>query len=462
MTPRFRSRLIGLAAATAAGVAGPAAAQDWSVYSGAAARLDYNDNYYFVVPGQPLPGTPGATTAKESAFTLSLLPFVAASRRTEVSEVTALLAIGANKVWSISPSEEYLSGRFALDGTLREDRATWTGRASYSRSSSLEQAIREQEVVLARTYTDAAVMEGAYNYLLTDRWTIGATVGGYANWYDSVEGTDTQSDDWGYNVLGNLGYLYSDQTRLTYTLGYTYYASDLTRSNVLTTTLGVVHRFSPQLTVSGSVGGFWSDTTARQNLPGQGAPIAAGENRDDSGPLFGGSIAYAFSESTQLDVRASQGLAPSSTGTISESTNASAALSHRFSDQLTGRLGASYLRTTYPAALDDSASDKTLTAGAGLSYRLAERWTLDAGYQYTRTRYAQNQLGEPSSNVVFVSIAYNWPGASFTGWLGNPVDTQGLPAAGPLSLPERTGGVPGAPSPTQPPATLPFDTYTLP
>ncbi len=219
-------------------------------------------------PVRPVPAIPAFGTEKESAFTLSLLPFVAASRRTEVSEVTALLAIGANKVLSISPSEEFLSGRFALDGTLREDRATWTGRASYSRSSSLEQAIREQEVVLARTYTDAAVVEGSYNYLLTDRWTIGATVGGYANWYDSVEGTDAQSDDWGYNVTGDLGYIYSDQTRLTYTLGYTYYASDLTRSNVLTTTLGVVHRFSPQLTVSGSVGGFWSDTTAEAEPAG--------------------------------------------------------------------------------------------------------------------------------------------------------------------------------------------------
>ena len=272
-----------------------------------------------------------------------------------MSEVTALLAIGANKVWGISPSEEFLSGRFALDGTLREERATWSGRTSYSRSSSLEQAVRDGDVVLARTYTDAAVLEGSYNYQLTDRWTIGATVGGYANWYDSVEGSDAQSDDWGYNVSGNLGYAYSDQTRLNYTLGYTYYASDITRSNVLTTTLGVVHRFSPQLTVSGSVGGFWSDTTAKQNLPGQGTPIDAGENRDDSGTFFGGSIAYAFSESTQFDARASQGLAPSGTGTISKSTNASVALSHQFSERLSGRVGAGYAQTKYPVALDSSA-----------------------------------------------------------------------------------------------------------
>lgn len=439
----------------------PAPAQQWSVYSGAAGRAEYNDNYFFVDPGQVATGSSELRNQKESAFTLSLTPFVAASRRTEVSEVTALLAVGANKVWGISPSEEYLSGAFSLNGTLREERATWSGRTSYSRSSSLEQAVRDGDVVLARTYTDAAVLEGSYNYQLTDRWTIGASVGGYANWYDSVEGSDAQNDDWGYNVSGNLGYAYSDQTRLNYTLGYTYYASEITRSNVLTTTVGVVHRFSPQLTVSGSVGGFWSDTTAKENLPGQGTPIDAGENRDDSGTFFGGSIAYEFSESTRFDARASQGLAPSGIGTISKSTTASLALSHQFSERLSGRVGAGYSQTKYPAALDSSADDKTITVDAGLSYRLAERWLLDAGYRYTRTRYSQD-LGDPSSNLVFVSLAYNWPGASFTGWVGNPVETQGLPGAGALSLPERPSGTPGTSSPSAPSESLPFDQFTLP
>jgi hypothetical protein len=447
-------RLAGaLAAVAGALVASPAGAQEWSVYAGAGGRFEYNDNYFFVDPDQPPSSSSAGRTGKDSAYTLSVTPFVAAARRTEVSEITALLAIGANKVWGISPNEEYLSGTFSLNGTLREERSTWGGRASYSRSSSLEQAIVDQDVVLARTYTDAAVLEGTYNYRLTERWTIGATAGGYANWYDSVEAIDSQSDDQGYNVIGNLGYDFSDQTRLTYTLGYTYYTSDLTRSDVVTTTLGVVHRFSPQLTISGSVGGFWSDTTAKEDLPGQGTPIAAGENRDDSGTFFGGSLQYAFSDEGLVDIRASQGIAPSGIGTISKYTNASAALSYRFSDRLTGRVGAGYSRNEFPVALDDSASDRTITGQAGLSYRLAERWSLDAGYQYTRTRYAQ-AAGEPNSNLVFVSVAYNWPGASATGWVGGPADGQGLPGAGPLSLPVPATG--------QAPELLPFELLTLP
>ena len=454
---------IARAVAAAAGVlaASTAVAQQWLVYTGAAGRVEYNDNYFFTAPGQTASGNPNSTVDPESAMTLSLVPFVTASRRTEDSEVTALLTIGGNAVWGPSLSDDYLTGRFALDGTLREGRGTWRGRTSYYRDSSLAQAISGAGVQLVRAYVDTGVLEGSYDYLMTDRWTIGATAGGYGNWYDTVQGAGATQDDWGYNVNGRLGYVYSDQARLNYTLGYTYYASDITRSSVLTTTVGVVYRFSPQLTVSGSVGGFWSDTTARQTLPGQGPSINAGEARNDSGTLFGGSVVYELSQSTRFDARASEGLAPSSIGAVSKDTNASVALSHRFSDRLTGRLGARYLRITYPGAPTDVADEQTIRAGAGLSYQFAERWILEAGYQYTRARYGQNPQ-EPRSNVVSISIGYNWPGDSFTGWVGIPADTLSLPGAGPLALPGPTGGESGLPAATIPSESSPFDGLTLP
>ena len=68
-----------------------AKAQAWSVQSGVAARVEYNDNYFFT-----------ANNA-QSAFTASVTPFVTAARRTETSDVTALLAVGANKVWLWDP-----------------------------------------------------------------------------------------------------------------------------------------------------------------------------------------------------------------------------------------------------------------------------------------------------------------------------------------------------------------------
>ena len=173
--------------------------------------------------------------------------------------------------------------------------------------------------------------------------------------------------------------------------------------------------------------------------------------------FFGGSIAYAFSESTQLDVRASQGLAPSGTGTISKSTSAAWRLSHRFSDQLVRPAWAQATRgRPTPPALDDSADDKTITAGAGLSYRLAERWMLDAGYQYTRTRYfAGFGRSELEHRVRQHCLQLAWRLVHGVG--GQPRGDAG-PAGRRASFASRCRRArPGAPSAITPPESLPFD-----
>jgi opacity protein-like surface antigen len=245
---------------------------------------------------------------------------------------------------------------------------------------------------------------------------------------------------------------------LTFVVGYTGYDSDVSRSSGVTSTVGVVHQFSPQLTVSASAGAFWSDTDPADDT------LAGGGSRRDSGGLFGGSITYAFSERTDIGVALSEGLSPSSSGTLSKTDLAAASIVHRFSERLIGRVGASYQRTVVPEINSSSSTSSQYSAEVGLSYALAERWQLDAGYRYTGARYDQIS-GEPRSNVVFISIAYNWPGSSFTDWVGRRPDVQGMPWAGAVALPARpTGPAPSvdvSPAPSLP-GPSPFDPLTIP
>jgi hypothetical protein len=170
--------------------------------------------------------------------------------------------------------------------------------------------------------------------------------------------------------------------------------------------------------------------------------VASGEGRRDSGPLFGAGVAYAFSEHTRLFVDYAQTLSPGSTGTLTRTNSAVARLSHQFSERLIGRLGVGYTRTRFPAGL-------------------AERWILEAGYRYVRGEYADDP-SRPTSNVVFVSIAYNWPGTSFTDWVGTRFGADGFPGAGPVSLPERRAPAPGGAAPSAPPESSPFDALPIP
>jgi hypothetical protein len=454
---------VAVAAAAATAAAWPANAQDWSVQSGAAARIEYNDNYFFTSPGAQtmIDGllTPVAT---QSAFTGSITPFVTAARRTETSDVTALVAIGANKVWGISPTVDYVSGNFGLNGSLREARSTWTGNASFVRSASLQTETGPTGTALVLAFTNAATVGGTYTYALTERWSLGATVGAYSNTYSGVASGTSLSNNHGYSAAGNAGYAYSDRTQLTFSAGYSNYVSDVTYSDAALATIGVVHQFTPQLTVSASAGGFWNNSNVVQNdLP------ATGRRQRDTGELYGGSVSYAFSERTQFGANLAENLAPSSSGTLNRTDSAGLSLTHQFSERLTGRLGASYSRTTVPVTISSSSTDNYYSGEVGVSYLLAERWKLDAGYRYTGARYGQisgqPDTGQPRSNVVFISIGYNWPGASFTDWVGQRPNVQGLPGAGALSLPERLPGS-TAPGPSDGPLspTSPFDPFTIP
>ena len=256
-----------------------------------------------------------------------------------------------------------MSGRFGLNGSLREARSTWSGNASFVRSASLQNETGQTGTTLVLAFTNAASVTGTYTYALTERWSLGATVGAYSNRYDGVE-TDARRCPTitATTPVGNVGYAYSDRTqfnvhgRVLRTI-----ISDLTHSNEVTTTIGAVHQFSPQLTISASVGAFWSDTTVAQS----DLPASGGNQRRDSGELYGGSISYAVSERTQFGANLSENLAPSSSGTLNKTDNADAWLTHQFSDRLTGRLGANYSRTTVPVTISSSITNNDYSGEIG-------------------------------------------------------------------------------------------------
>lgn len=454
--------MLRLVVALGALVPSVAAAQAWFVQSGVAARAEYNDNYLLT------------STDQQSAFTASVSPFVTAARRTETTDVTALLAVGLNRVWGLSPTTDYVSGRLGLSGSVSDERSTSTGAVSYVRAPSLQSAVTQAGVVLVRADSDAATVSGSYIYALTERWSVGATAGWYWNSYDAREVGGSLADNWGYNAGATLAYGFSERTRLTAAASFGHYASDVTQSDSVTTTFGVVHELSPQLTVSASLGGFWSEMEAKQSAlvcptapilcdTGlvQRVPVSSGDQRRDSGPLYGGGISYAFSERTRLFASLSQSLAPGSTGTLTRTNDAAASLSHRFSERLTGRLGVAYTRTKFPAGLSGSFANEYYLGEIGASFQLAELWILDAGYRYARAEYSDNPA-HPVSNLVFISVGYNWPGTSFTDWVGARVGGDSRPGAGPISLPERRPVPTRGEPPSAPQESSPFDAFPIP
>ncbi len=415
-----------------------APAQQWAVDGGVAARGEYTDNYFFTADN------------RQSAFTGSITPFVTAARRTETSDVAAIFAVGANKVWGVSPATDYVSGRAGVEASLRDVRSTWTGGLSFVRTPSLQTELGGAGV-LGLAYTNSATAGGGYTYALTENVSLGATVAGYSNHYSSVGDTGTFSNSRGVSVGGSARYAHSERTLVTISTDYLHDSSGTARSDAVTATVGVAHQISPQLTLSVSAGGYWIDTA----VSSLSAVVAT--HGHATGGLFGGHIAYDLSERSQFTLGVAETVAPSGVGVLSRSDNAGMTLTHRFSDRLTGRLGAAVGRTTFPQAASSSSDNDHYQAEIGVTYLLAERWTMEAGYRHATVRYSGN-ASEPRSNAAFVGIAYNWPGTSFTNWVGSASDTRAIVGAGPLALPEqettpRPGSSPDRPS---------FDQFPIP
>jgi hypothetical protein len=397
-----------------------AAAQPWSLRGGFAARAEYSDNYFFT------------SDNRQSALTGSLTPFVTAERHGETSDIAAIAAVGANKVWGVSPPTEYVSSRIGVDASLRDARSLWAGSASFVRTPSL-QATLEGGTVLGLAYTNATAAKGAYTYQFTDNVSIRGDIGGYSNRYTSVADDGTFSNNRGAFVGGGMDYAYSDRTRVNISATYLRDSSDTSHSDSVTGAIGVAHQISPRWTVSVSAGGYSIDTTSTS----QGA-VAPHEGRATGG-LFGGHMILDISERSQLTLRVVETVAPSGIGVLSRSDDANATLTHRFSDRLSGRLGASFRRTRFPQASSNSSDYDYYRAEVGVTYLFAERWLVEAGYRHDVARYAGNS-GEPRSNVAFISIAYNWPGGSVTSWVGAPSDTGTAAGVGPLAAPDTQPG----------------------
>ena len=192
----------------------------------------------------------------------------------------------------------------------------------------------------------------------------------------------------------------------------------------MTTTIGVVHQFSPQLTISASVGGFWSDIDyrgktmlgARHARPVRQRVVPV----PTDAPLYGlyGGRSATRSPSARSSPPASPKARAERLRCLSKSDSAGASLTHQFSDRLTGRLGAGYTRTIFPATCLDSSSNDNYYSGRGRRF-LPARGTLESSTRDIDIR-APNMRRRSASQpriVGFVSIGYNWPGhRSPIGW----------------------------------------------
>ena len=277
---------------------------------------------------------------------------------------------------------------------------------------------------LGLAYTNAAGVNGTYTYALTERWSVGAVASAYSNRYEGVSSGSSFSDNHGYYAGGNAGYAFSDRTQLTATAGYAYYSSDISHSDSATATLGLVHQFSPGLTISASGGGFWSDTTATQGA------FTGSARRATRRPVWRSDQLRLSPKIPRIVISLAENLAPSGAGVLSKSDKAGVSLSSRVLRSPYRSAGSELHPHDLPAGGNEFVQQQLLLrerSAFPTDWQSAGRWTRVTGIREPNTRRTPS---EPTSNLAFLSIGYNWPGASFTGWVGQASGDAGIAGRG--------------------------------
>lgn len=440
-------RLAPLAALAAVVLSPVAGAQEWGFRAGGTGRAEFTDNYQLRPVDQV------------SATTLTVAPIVTGYRRTETSQMNLLAGVGYNYVLGdFEGDNDYWSARLEFDGSTAVDRSTYGYNVGVIRDQTVRTETLQTGIVLGNATRTGATAGVNWSYLLTDRWTTSLNGSAYSNNYDDVQAGTALQDNRGYSVGGTLGYAWSPQTQFQFATTYARYTSDISDADSVSATLGFTHQYSPALTVSAYGGYFWSWIDATQTvlicpttptLCATGAvplvPVVQGTGRNDVDTLFGGAINYRLTERTTFVANASQNVTPSGIGTITKVTAVRAELNHSFAERFRGQLFADWRRSTIPGTDTGNFRSDLYSAGAVLTYNLAIDWLLEVGVRHDRSE----QRGvDADANVVFLSLAYNWPGQSISGWTG--FDAPGFPAAAPGAgtPPSAVPGQPlGAPAP---------------
>ena len=111
-------------------------------------------------------------------------------------------------------------------------------------------------------------------------------------------------------------------------------------------------------------------------------------------------------EKTSLTSNFSRQVIPSSLGQQNTRSALSLRANHRFSQRLTGHLGAGYTRNERQGVTQLAGTNDRQQFNAGWKWRVDEFWTLGVDYNY-RHRKTEQSSDSASSNAVLFSLRYD-------------------------------------------------------
>jgi hypothetical protein len=421
MLPNGLPRLALVVALTAS--TGLHAAQ-WTLAPEISARLRYEDNYRL------------NTEDELSVWETALLPKLSFARSTETSRLAGIAGLNLRRF-----DEEGLDTNdrfFRFDSSHSTERSRWGLNAGYSRDTSLDTELVDEQELLNRVPRERLSLSPNWAHSLTETTGLNASYQ-----YTDISYPDTTE------VAQFTGYTYhsasvgashrlSPTTRLItqISLSLSEREDDTLRSDNQQITLGLEHHFSERLSASAFVGSGRTETDFKQGfgfcdgeevaLPdflfGPGRTICVDRDTGTIIPfttvlttvtsssknaVYSADLRYEL-ETGELTLQASRSVTPYTNGGLALNDRFGLAGKHRFSSRLQGNLSLDWYRTSNSSDFGSSIDRTTTSVRPSLRWNLDRDWTLTGSYRYYRQDY-EGRVQAATSNALELTLTYQWP-----------------------------------------------------
>ena len=112
-----------------------------------------------------------------------------------------------------------------------------------------------------------------------------------------------------------------------------------------------------------------------------------------------------------------RGLSPSGNGFLNNETSINLNLGFNITERLVANLTSTYILTTLASINNDNVERNNFDIGPSIDWAMARDWMISASYRYRFQRVDRGDIfgsTRADSNLVMLSLGYNWDGFSFS------------------------------------------------
>ena len=315
--------------------------------------------------------------------------------------------------------------RFTFTGSLLRERSVFGLSSSLFRTSSLfgTDTASANGFRLSQDQRTFFNLAPNFIYSITERFSVNATYGFNTVTY-SQRGPGLV-DSTGHSVGTGMQYRLNELETIGASISASRFRTDpdTTSSETRSAQVSWDRRWSEVTNTTAYVGYTQSEQTGLSNqlvclLPiefcQQGLfpfqVIQVGTNVTNRTPTYGATFGTQLDPRTSVSVRVDRGVQAGATGTLTERTTFSTALSHRYSESLTGFADYAWTRTGFVGTLgggSNAQNSSTLQrVSVGFRYQLPDNWAISGVARLTQT---DTNVADPLERGILFALSKTWP-----------------------------------------------------